>query len=526
MVVTKTVLGLDLGSHSLKAVELRSGLRGLEPGQAQMKEHSAASESDLPGETIRRFIDRHALSTENTTCALSGQRTSNRRLEFPFRDRKKLAQAIPFEIEGAMPFDFDDLVVDWQLVAGERNHGVVAASVAQKQDVSEFLATLEAAGCSPRVLETEGLVLGNLAAVFDLPGVRLLADLGHLKTTVCLCVDGKPIAGRTVPVGGMAISEAIAKAGNLDLEEAERLKCETALFAADDAPARAGAVAVVDRIARELVRSLESLDPSAGSMTTHPDCEIVLMGGTAKLTGIEEYLEARIGVPTRRIRLPEDPAKASLLANGDPLLFAPALALAIRSTGQSLSHFNFRQDEFSFRSSYAWLLGPQLRPTLVLALTCLILMGVSGAVSLQLEASHARSLERQMAHRYSLIFPEQAVPSQPLAALAQEVSSARERANFLGLYGGNLSALDLLTLLSELIPLDLTLKFDEISIDQNVIRIKVAAQNYEAQDRLENVLKAEPVFAAADVTGSAKRLKDGSVTFGLSIPLDQSGENL
>ena len=131
-----------------------------------------------------------------------------------------------------------------------------------------------------------------------------------------------------------------------------------------------------------------------------------------------------------------------------------------------------------------------------------------------------------MAHRYSLLFPNQTVPSQPLAALAQEVTSARERANFLGLYGGNLSALDLLTLLSERIPQDLTLKFDEVSIDQNVIRIKVAAQNYEAQDRLENVLKAEPVFANADVTGSAKRLKDGSVTFGLSIPLAQSDENL
>ena len=133
-----------------------------------------------------------------------------------------------------MPFDFDDLVVDWQVVAGERNHGVVAASVAQKQDVSDFLASLEATGCSPRVLETEGFVLGNLAAVYDLPGVRLLADLGHRKTTVCLCEDGKPIAGRTVPVGGMAISEAIAKAGNLDLAEAERLKCETALLQGDD----------------------------------------------------------------------------------------------------------------------------------------------------------------------------------------------------------------------------------------------------------------------------------------------------
>jgi type II secretory pathway component PulL len=161
-----------------------------------------------------------------------------------------------------------------------------------------------------------------------------------------------------------------------------------------------------------------------------------------------------------------------------------------------------------------------------LALVCLLLAGVSGIVSMRLESIRADQLEGQLAAHYVQSFPDQPVPSQPLAAFGQQVASARERASFLGLYGGNLSALDLLTLLSELIPSDLTLKFNEISIDQNVIRIKVAAQNYEAQDRLENVLKSESMFAAADVSGSAKRLKDGSVTFGLSIPLNQAEDEI
>ena len=179
MVLTKTVLGLDLGSHSHKAVELRQGLRGLEFVQA----HSCPAEPTDPsdGETLPAFLRAHEFSTDNVACALSGQRVANRRLDFPFRDSKKLSLAVPFEIEGNMPFNFEDIIVDWQLVAGERNHGVVATSVAQKQDVSDFLETLEAAGCSPRILEAEGLVLGNLAAVFDLPGIRLLADIGHRK---------------------------------------------------------------------------------------------------------------------------------------------------------------------------------------------------------------------------------------------------------------------------------------------------------------------------------------------------------
>jgi len=524
VILTKTVLGLDLGSHSHMAVELRQGLRGLEFVQAHSCPAEPADSTDE--ETLPAFLRAHEFSTDNVTCALTGQRVANRRLDFPFRDSKKLSQAVPFEIEENMPFSLEDIVVDWQLVAGERNHGIVATSVAQKQDVSDFLETLETAGCSPRILEAEGLVLGNLAVAFDLPGIRLLADIGHRKTTVCLCIDGKPAAGRTVPIGGKAITAAIAQDRDIDQDAAEHAKCESGFLGELESNEGSRALAAIDRIARELVRSFDSLDPTEGSLMDHPDSQIVLMGGTAQMDGIEGYIETRTGVPTRRLSPPEDPAKSSLLGGCDPVLFGPALALSLRSSSQALTQFNFRQNEFSYRSNYAWLVGPELRPTLVLSLVSLFLAGLAGIVSLQLEGSRAMRLEEQMATRYAAIFPDRTVPSQPLAALSQEVASARERANFLGLYGGNLSALDLLTLLSELIPNDLTLKFDEINIDQNVIRIKVAAQNYEAQDRLENVLKSESVFASADVSGSAKRLKDGSVTFGLSIPLNQTKDEI
>lgn len=524
MVVTKTVTGLDLGSHSIKAVELRQGLRGLEFLQSQASPR--AEETTPLAESIQEFIELHSLSTDNIACAISGQRVANRQLSFPFRDRKKLAQAIPFEIEGAMPFDYDDLVVDWQLVAGESHHGVVAVSAAQKEDVSQFLELMIDAHYSPRVLEAEGMVLGNLAAVFDFPALRMLTDIGHEKTTFCLCVDGKPVSGRTVPVGGRTLTQAIAQDRNIGLEEAETLKCDGRILASDGEGPGPATMTVLERIARELVRSLESLDPAEVSLLNREDCEIVLMGGTAKLEGIEEFLEGQTGVPTRRLTASEDPERAALTEGYDLLLFGPALALALRSTSQSLTAFNFRQNEFSYRSNYSWLLGSELRPTLFLAALSLVLLAAVGITSVRIEASRAQHLESQMASRYAAIFPDRPVPSRPMAALTEDVASARERANFLGLYGGNLSALDLLTLLSERIPSDLTVKFDEVNIDQNVIRIKVAAQNYEAQDRLENVLKAESVFAAADVTGSAKRLKDGSVTFGLSIPLNQTEDEI
>jgi type IV pilus assembly protein PilM len=518
MPMMKNVLGLDIGSHTIKAVELRQTLRGLEP--VQLRVHPRADAEAPLSESLRRFVRMHQLSTEHITCALPGDKVSSRRLEFPFGDRKKLSQAVPFETEGVIPFDIDDVLVDWQIVAGDRNHAIVATTVAQKDDVSAFLEGLDEAGCGPRILETEGIALANLAALFDLGGRRLLVDMGHRKTILCLLIDGQPVASRTISIGGAAITNAISEDRGVTLDQAEQHKCDEGLFEIGWNSVSPRAVDSLERIAREILRTLESNEDILGGPASSTVQEITLMGGGARLARVDEFLTDRTGIPANRIASPSDPEAASLVAGGDPVLFAPAIALALRATARATTKMNFRQDEFAYRASFTRFFGPELRPTAIMAAICLGLLLVSFVTSLTLEARKADKLEAQAAGLYAQLFPGQPPPARPVAALSQAVTEARERADFLGLYGGNLSALDLMTLLSARIPPDLKVKFEEVNIDRKVIRIKVAAENYEAMDRLENELKVDPPFTGADVSGQAKRLKDGSVTFSLNIPIE------
>jgi general secretion pathway protein L len=518
MPMMKNVLGLDIGSHTMKAVELRQTFRGLEP--VQLRVHPRADVDAPIAESLHRFVRMHQLTTENVACALPSDRVTTRRLEFPFRDRKRLDQAVPFEVEGEIPFDLDEVIIDWQLIGGDRSHGVVAATVAQRGDVSDYLEGVTEAGCPPRVLEAEGLVLGNLTALFDLKGTRLLIDLGHRKTTFCLLIDEQPVASRTVPVGGLALTRAIAKDRGISLEQAEQIKCEQGIFDTGFNSLSEGAIRILDRIARETLRSLESHEHILGGSAAAMVDEITLVGGGARLHRIDEYLASRTGIATALLALPEEPEGAALVAGGDPVLFGPAIALALRSTAKAVTSMNFRQDEFAYRTDLSQLFTREQRPTLVMAAIALVLFGSSTATSIALESRKADKLEAQAVALYTDLFPDRAPPDRPVAALSQAVSEARERADFLGLYGGNLSALDLMTIVSQRIPAELNVKFDEVNIDRKVIRIKVAAENYEAADRLEAELKKEPVFAGADVSGGIKRLKDGSVTFNLSVPLE------
>lgn len=517
MPMIKNISGLDLGSHSLKVVEFRQGLRGLESVQTWVHERSM-QETPL-ADALSYFLDHHDIATEYLVCALPGDQVSARRLDFPFRERKKLIQAIPFEIESQLPFDLDDILWQWQLAStSDRNHATVDTCVTPRKEVQALLNTLSEAGCQPRIIDVEGPALSNLAPLFGLKGTHLLADIGHRKTSFCLISEGATLQYRTIPVAGQALTEAIGSDGQMDLAAAETWKKQHGIQGEDAAAPFPNLLKQLDRIAREALRILET-QPLLNQAANGSACEIVLMGGSAHLSGIEEYLSDRVGIPARKLELPEDSDKQSLLAGSDPLLFGPAIALAMHGTSKPGSQFNFRTDEFRYRGSYEWLRDPILRPATVMLGLAAILFAVSTSASIMVESRRADQLESQLDSVYGELFPGQPIPDRPVPALSQAVLNARDRADFLGLYGGNLSALDFLTLLSQHIPPDLSVKFEEISIDRNVIRIKILADNYEAQDRLENVLKTQPLFANADVAGSAKRLKDGSVSFGLTVPL-------
>jgi general secretion pathway protein L len=507
----KKVLGLDIGAHAIKAVVLRQTLRGVEVEQLRLQPRLDGDEglADL----LLRFVKLHQLPGEHVVCAIPGERISTRRFEFPFRDRKKLATAVPFEVEGEIPFALEDVLVDWELIGGEGRQGRIVASIAQRREVSRCLDALREAAIDPRILVGEGLVLGNLSALFDLPGDQLLVDLGHRKSSFCLLHDGRPMGARSIALGGEAITHAIAEDRHCSLDEAERYKCEEGIFGAGSSPR---AVAVADRIAREIVRTLESYEPTATAIT--------LFGGTAKLPGIAEFLSERIGISAQHLAPPEDPERAQIVSGGDPLLFAPALALALRATAETRTRMNLRKEEFAYRTDLRQFFGKDLRPTAVLAGIAAVLGCATFATSVSLESQRAARLESESAQLYSEAFPDRSLPANPVTAMSQALRESQERADFLGVYGTNLSALDLLAELSRRVPSDLRVRFDEISIDGRVIKIKVLGESYEAADRLKSVLAQSPPFTAAKVAGEVKSQRRGKgKTFNLTISLDDLG---
>jgi len=515
----RSVLGLDAGSHTLKAVELRVSPRSLEPGQFRV--HPRIDQGAPFAEHLQRFVSMHKLPTGHVATALPTRQLSTRRLEFPFTDSRRLAQAIPFEIEAETPFKLDDIYVDWNLIRSEKSHAEVAATLVKRSHVAETLGRFQQAGCDPHVIEAEGLVLANLAPVFRLEGTHLLIDIGHEKTTFCALFDGRPVLAHSIPVAGRAMTEAVAAETGLSLEDAEQRKCEGGVLGRGGSPGSSGIAEIVDRIAREALRALEAAEARQGAGPAVRDAKLTLMGGSAHLDRLDEVLAKRTGLPTHRLRMPADAPHAKLVEGIDPLLFAPALALALRLAGEPVTKMNFRQGELAFRQDLAAYFGRELRPTVLLAGLLAGLLVVSTGTTIVLQQRRADRHEKAMSALFSEAFPnQQPVPEEPANAFGNELRSARERADFLGLYSDDRSALQLLAELSRTIPKDLEVRINEVTIDRNQVRLDVAAGGYEAADRLTAVLSASPAFQGAKVAGSVKTdSKTGGVSFDVSIPL-------
>ena len=519
----RSVLGLDIGSQSLKAVELRVSPRSLAPGQFRV--HPRIDENSPLADHIQRFIAMHNLPTNQVACALPARQLSTRRLEFPFSDARRLTQAIPYEIEAETPFDLDDIYVDWNLLEGDRSHGVVAATLVKRKHVADALDELQSAGCNPHVLEAGGLVLANLAAIFGLDGNHLIADIGHEKTTFCAMQHGRPVLARSIAVGGRAMTEALAKERGLSLEDAEQFKIEGGALGTGASSSSPGVIALLDRIAREAVRTFEAAESKQGEGSRGDNVVITLVGGTAHMDRIDEFLTRRTGCTTQRLRKPEDGAHAELLEGIDPVLFGPALALALRLSGEPVTRMNFRQGEYAFRQDFADLFNRQFRPTAALAAAFVVLLTLSTITTITLDHRRAGRHLEAAAQLFSEAFPNRSpVPDNPVSAMGSALRDAQDRADFLGLYSGDQSALDLLAELSRTIPTDLAIRITEVNIDRNVIRLDVEAEGFEAADRLTSVLSQTHPFEAAKVAGSIKTdRKTGGVSFNVSIPLAKPG---
>ena len=339
--------GLDIGSSSVKVVELNygSGGYGLKSHAMAMLPRDTISEGSIRkpavvSDAIRECVGMAKITSPAAVLSVSGRDSIVKCVPLPRVTPKELADAILLEAEHHIPFAIDEVFLDYQVV-GETVHSMSVVLVATKKvKVLEYIAVVEEAGLEAAVVDLDAFALQNQYEINNPDGGNeavALIDIGASVMKTNVVHGGASIFARDVPFGGNNYTDAIAQRLSIPAEKAEAAKQgrEVGVHWDDLVPA-------LEAVSRDLSLEVQrTFDYFASTAETERIGKIVLSGGCARLAGIQDFLASSWGVPVELAHPFGAVSSDSVISDAelrdlDPL-FAVAVGLGMRTTGDKLS---------------------------------------------------------------------------------------------------------------------------------------------------------------------------------------------
>ncbi len=244
------VLGLDIGTQTIKLVELR--LSGTEvilvgrPAVIPTPPNSVVDgrvvDEDAVSEAIRDAVADYGFGVKKVVTSVGGQSNVDVRIpELPRMDEKELEEGVRWELDRQSRFPVEEIIYDFQPVhhPGEdpqSENMEVLLVIAHEEMVNSHAETILSAKLNPIAIDAEPLALGrSLVEAGDeefMQSTVVNVNIGHSSSLISIFCQGVPVFIRNVPTGGEALSTAIRENVQLTQEESERAKRQFADMAA------------------------------------------------------------------------------------------------------------------------------------------------------------------------------------------------------------------------------------------------------------------------------------------------------
>lgn len=347
---SKNLVGLDIGTSSVKAVELKEmgkgrgyqlvnlGIESLSP---EAIVDGAIMDSGLVVEAIQNVFGRNKIKGNDVAMSLSGHSVIIKKISLPAMNPDELAESIQWEAEQYIPFDVDDVNIDYQVLeggagTGDGNMDVLLVAV-KKDKVHDYTSVITQAGKNAMVADVDVFALQNAFEInYETGGSQLtaLVNVGASVTNIAILRDRTSIFWRDISVGGNHYTDALQKELGVTNDQAEAAKRGEDVGAP---PERVTAVidSVNEQVGAEIQKTLDFFKATSAS---DPVSMIQLTGGASRTSNLKAYLSRRFETqvealnPFRGIQVNERAFPPDRL---EPMTASAAVAvgLALRKVG-------------------------------------------------------------------------------------------------------------------------------------------------------------------------------------------------
>jgi len=474
-------LVLDVGPTTLRAALIERTLRSQRI--LGLYAQPRAGSGDLAGD-LRDLATANGITWDEVVSVLPGDLATHRILSLPFRDRKRLDQTVPFELEAHLPFELDDAIVDYQVLEGGNGANHVLAVLAPKAAVRSHLAALAQAGVDPRLVDLASLTPLNVVrdAAKARGGSLAYVGLDAQRTTVAVLVDGRLVGLRVLSHG---------------------------VGDGDD----------VEDCFREVRWSLLALaEPDAG-----PLAALWVGGEAAERSGVVAALGRALGTTPQSLDTIAVPAVPVAL-RAKQAAFATPLGLALREVGVAAPFgIDLRQGELAYhRERQAQWRG--LARAGILAAVAVVLMVASFVLDANRLAARRDAYRAEIRQVFTSALPDVHTIVNEKAQLQTEIAALEKQRQLYGSLAPSAPrAIDSLRALTAAVPADVPLDIDELTLDGGSIRIRGSTQTYENVDAIKRGLAASPEFHNVETKDVRASVDGQKVDFRLTLDAGDGG---
>ena len=346
----KAIVGLDIGSSAVKAVELKAvgkGYRvtafGSEPVPPDSIVDGAIIDGAAVADAIRRVFENKAFKSKGVAASLSGNAVIVKKMTLPVMTEAELGESIYWEAEQYIPFDIQDVNLDYQILdpgtsADAKGTMEVLLVAAKKEKIGDYTGVISQAGRLPVVVDVDAFALQNAYEVNYAPEpdvIVVLLNAGASAININILNGTQSLFTRDISIGGNAYTDAVQKELNLSFDNAEQAKKGIPVEGTAFEDVLPVLHAMTENVLLEIQKTFDFFKATAASDRID---RILLSGGAGAVDGFAQALEERFGAPVETF----DPfkkiafdAKKLGVQNAEALLptAAVAVGLALRRAG-------------------------------------------------------------------------------------------------------------------------------------------------------------------------------------------------
>ncbi len=307
----KELIGLDIGSSSIKLVEITEGKNalklqnlGIAPLPPEAIVDGALMDSVTIIDTIRELIISTKSKIKDVATSVSGHSVIVKRITLPFMSEAELEESIQWEAERYIPFDINDVNIDFQILGASTENPEVmdVVLVAAKKDIiNDYVSVIIESGLNPLIIDVDSFALENMLSAnyeIDKDETVAISNVGASVTNINILKNNVTAFTRDIFKGGNQITEEIQRKLHIDYEEAEKIKVGSKI----DAPSQPVIQEVLKTASESLAAEIgNSIDFFQSTTTYEKISKLYLSGGGSKIKGFDIILQQQIGLPVEII---------------------------------------------------------------------------------------------------------------------------------------------------------------------------------------------------------------------------------